>query len=232
MHEHRGLTAVIVDEQPLRLEGIEALLRRLDVLVVARATTADEARQCVDDHHPDVLVTDYSLAGTESGGDESGADMTLSLLNRAREVNAEVKCIVLSDKDDLSERERAFGSGAAAYCIKRTAPDDLAVAVRQAFSPSIYLANSGVRLTASIETPERAGASILTKREAEILRLAAEGYSNSELAKMLWVTEPTVKFHLSNIYRKLNVANRTEASRWAQRHGLLTNPASPAPAAA
>ena len=54
----------------------------------------------------------------------------------------------------------------------------------------------------------------------EILRLTAEGHSNSELAKMLWVTEQTVKFHLSNIYRKLDVSNRTEASRWALVNGL------------
>ena len=62
---------------------------------------------------------------------------------------------------------------------------------------------------------------MLTKREREILQLVAEGHSNSQLARMLWVTEQTVKFHLSNIYRKLDVANRTEASRWAQIHGLL-----------
>jgi DNA-binding CsgD family transcriptional regulator len=61
----------------------------------------------------------------------------------------------------------------------------------------------------------------LTRREVEILRLVAEGLSNAELARMLWVTEQTVKFHLSNIYRKLNVSNRTEASRWAQLNGLL-----------
>ena len=61
----------------------------------------------------------------------------------------------------------------------------------------------------------------LTRRELEILCLVAEGHSNSQLAAMLWVTEQTVKFHLSNIYRKLDVANRTEASRWAQLNGLL-----------
>ena len=69
--------------------------------------------------------------------------------------------------------------------------------------------------------PDDGGTIGLTRRELEILRLAAEGHSNSQLARMLWVTEQTVKFHLSNIYRKLNVANRTEASRWAQRNGIL-----------
>jgi DNA-binding CsgD family transcriptional regulator len=60
----------------------------------------------------------------------------------------------------------------------------------------------------------------------EILRLTAEGYSNAQMAKMLWVTEQTVKFHLSNIYRKLDVSNRTEASRWAQLNGMLFSAAS------
>ena len=73
----------------------------------------------------------------------------------------------------------------------------------------------------------------LTRREVEILQLVSEGHSNAQLARMLWVTEQTVKFHLSNIYRKLDVANRTEAARWAQLHGLLdaapaTNVAVPA----
>jgi DNA-binding CsgD family transcriptional regulator len=69
--------------------------------------------------------------------------------------------------------------------------------------------------------PSRSG---LTRRELEILRLVAEGHSNAQLARMLWVTEQTVKFHLSNIYRKLDVGNRTEASRWAQLNGLLGQP--------
>ena len=62
----------------------------------------------------------------------------------------------------------------------------------------------------------------MTRRELEILKHVAEGHSNAALAKMLWVTEQTVKFHLSNIYRKLDVTNRTEASRWAQVSGLLS----------
>ena len=71
----------------------------------------------------------------------------------------------------------------------------------------------------------------LTRREVEILRLVAEGHSNAQLARMLWVTEQTVKFHLSNVYRKLDVSNRTEASRWAQLNGLLPMAVTAAPAA-
>ena len=71
---------------------------------------------------------------------------------------------------------------------------------------------------ASEGAPDRAQ---LTARELEILRAVAEGHTNARIGRQLWVTEQTVKFHLSNIYRKLDVANRTEASRWAQLHGLL-----------
>jgi DNA-binding CsgD family transcriptional regulator len=69
-----------------------------------------------------------------------------------------------------------------------------------------------------LKSPEDVG---LTRRELEILQLVAEGDSNAQLARMLWITEQTVKFHLSNIYRKLGVSNRTEAGRWAQLNGLL-----------
>ena len=79
------------------------------------------------------------------------------------------------------------------------------------------------RLTRATPAEPSSAAHQLTPRELEILRLVAEGHSNSQLAQLLWVTEQTVKFHLSNIYRKLNVANRTEASRWAQLNGLLSS---------
>ena len=70
-------------------------------------------------------------------------------------------------------------------------------------------------------TNSAAEAAELTNRERQILQLVAEGHSNAQLAKMLWVTEQMVKFHLSNVYRKINVSNRTEAARWAQLNGLL-----------
>jgi DNA-binding NarL/FixJ family response regulator len=174
----------------------------------------------VDQRRPDILVTNYALAIDGNGDGEGHAQLPLALLERARAVNTGVKCIVLSDTDDPSERDHAFRSGATAYCVKHAAADDFAVALRQAFAPTIYLA--------PVDPPGKAAwiaastrPSPLTKREAEILRLAADGRSNSQIAKMLWVTEPTVKFHLSNVYRKLGVTNRTEASRWAHQNGLL-----------
>jgi DNA-binding NarL/FixJ family response regulator len=141
------------------------------------------------------------------------------LIERARAAVPELRLIVLSMHGEPETIDAAFASGATAYVVKTASPDDLASAVRQTFSHSVYLPG---RPQAAAPPPKAVDAEPeLTRRELEILRLVAEGHSNAQLAKMLWVTEQTVKFHLSNIYRKLGVANRTEASRWAQVHGLL-----------
>jgi DNA-binding NarL/FixJ family response regulator len=225
---------VIVDDHPMWLDGLERLLEHLELRVVGRATRRSEAEQLIVRHRPDMLIADASVIATEET--TSGAPDSREIIRRAREANPNVKCIMLSEQDDLEARELAFAAGASVFCVKRAVPEDLAAAIRQSFDHCIYFADGrgSVRdddLPArDVGAPTAAG---LTKREVEILRLAAEGYSNSELARMLWVTEQTVKFHLSNVYRKLNVANRTEASRWAQLHGLLgSTPATPTSVAA
>jgi DNA-binding NarL/FixJ family response regulator len=76
-----------------------------------------------------------------------------------------------------------------------------------------------------VEAKDTGATDMLTARELEILRLVAAGLSNNRIAAQLWVAEQTVKFHLSNIYRKLGLANRTEASHYAHMHGLLGAPA-------
>ena len=127
--------------------------------------------------------------------------------------------------NDRQSVEAAFAAGASIYCVRTAERGDLASAVRQAFEHSIYVASTeyrGASSTPSAYGPENGLTSELTRRELEILQLVAEGHSNSQLAKMLWVTEQTIKFHLSNIYRKLDVSNRTEASRWAQLNGVLS----------
>lgn len=215
-------TAVIVDQHPLWLDALQALLERMDIQVVGRTTDKRTAERLIDEHRPDLLVAAYATLE-----DEDGMPASDNPVLQARRVNSDARSVVLSDADDPRERERAFAAGATAFCIKRAEPDDLAVAIRQSFDHSIYFATSTVApmsappvIVARDESESESRG--LTKREMEILRLAAEGHSNSQLARMLWVTEQTVKFHLSNIYRKLDVANRTEASRWAQRNGLLT----------
>ena len=211
-------TAVVLDEHPLWLDAVEAVLARLHVKVEGKTTSVARTLELVDSQRPDVLL----LEPSESSGDTRRLD----LIRRAREIHPAIKVIVLSNAHEASAVDAAFAAGAVAYVFKSAHPDDLASAIRQAFDVSVFFAHSqtvsanvtSIRQQAAQDQPG------LTKRELEILQLVAEGHSNGELARMLWVTEQTVKFHLSNIYRKLDVANRTEASRWAQLHGLLNEP--------
>lgn len=199
------------------LEAVQSILERIGVDVVGTATDPDVILDLISTHHPDVLVTSIELDDPDVDG--------IACLQQATERQASLKTIVLSAYDDTEHIDAALAAGAIAYVLKTAHPDDFAAAIRQSFEHSVFMAGTHAP-PAHPEAPETTGDTRgLTRRELEILRLVAEGHSNAQLAKMLWVTEQTVKFHLSNIYRKLDVSNRTEASRWAQVQGLL--PANP-----
>jgi DNA-binding NarL/FixJ family response regulator len=206
-------SAVLLDPFPLWLEAVEHVLRRIDFDVVGKTTSASEALALVEDTGSDLLVAEIKTRDAELDG--------LSCLRRARECVPHLRAIVLSLYAAPEYIDAAFEAGASAYVLKTAEAEDFATTVRQAFEQSIYFETGRVRLAPPSAQPETEESGRLTRRELEILRLAAEGHKNAEMASMLWLTEQTIKFHLSNIYRKLNVSNRTEASRWAQVHGLL-----------
>ena len=215
MGRENNRTAVILDRHPLWLDALDRLLANVGFVVVGRATQGDEALALIEAHTPDVFIAGINAASAEQ----------LAVVRKAQQSQTDLKCVVVADSAEVEAIEAAFAAGASVYCIRTAEEGDFASAIRQAFARSIYIAANGHEpmprsTTAGVDS---AAAHQLTRRELEILRLVAEGHSNSQLAHLLWVTEQTVKFHLSNIYRKLNVANRTEASRWAQLNGLLSN---------
>jgi len=211
--------AVLLDPHPAWLDAVERVLGTVDVRVVGKATTAEDALEFIDSERPDVFVTEIGLPG---GGVDG-----ISFLRQAHELVPTLLSVVLSSLDDRESIEAALAAGAAAYVVKSAHPDDVAAAIRQSFDPSVFLPQA-TDVLASLLPPPAQDFRDLTRREVEILKLVAEGYSNAEVAKKLWITEQTVKFHLSNIYRKLEVSNRTEASRWAHVHGVLSQRASSA----
>jgi len=211
-------TAVLLDHHPLVLHGLEAVLSRIGVDVVATTESAEDVIELVREHEPDVLIAEPQIP--------EGGTSVLRALEEALETQPKLKIVVLSTSSTEADIAAAFNAGADAYITKTTPPDDIASAIRQAFRHSIYFATprggpTELRTVHALPTDLSETDAGLTRRETEILRLVAEGHSNSQLARMLWVTEQTVKFHLSNIYRKLDVANRTEASRWAHTHNVL-----------
>jgi len=207
-------TAVLVDQHPLWLDTVEQVIVSVGVETVGKRSSAEGGLDLVEELRPDLLITGIEMP--------DGAMDGVTLVRHARARVPELRPIVLSMYDDFQHIDAAFQAGAVAYVLKKAHPDDLTSAIRQAFEHSIYLAGGRAAPAQPVAEPDQSPG--LTRREVEILQLVSEGHSNAELARMLWVTEQTVKFHLSNIYRKLNVSNRTEASRWAQLSGLLETP--------
>jgi two-component system response regulator DegU len=215
-------TAVVHDPHPLWTEAVEVVLESINVSVVGRAVEAEEALSLVEEHAPDLLISELHTSNGMSG---------LKLIQAARQRVASLRVIVLAASQEPSDIDSAFEAGAIAYVLKTAHPADVAATIRQTFDHSVFLAASHSNgrvapIRAEVEAHvSAAGDDVgLTRREREILALVSEGHSNRELAQMMWVTEQTVKFHLSNIYRKLDVSNRTEASRWAHKHSLVVLP--------
>ena len=210
-------TAVLFDPHPLWLDALESILDSVGVTVAGRTTSSEEVVALLAERKPDILICETA---TVNGGLDGG-----ELIRACRQRLSTLQVIVIGASRDQSDIDAAFAAGALAYAVKTAHPEDVAATVRQAFDSTIFLAKPvSANGHAPVAEPALNGSNgniSLTKREREILALVAEGHSNRQLARMLWVTEQTVKFHLSNIYRKLDVTNRTEASRWAHRHGLV-----------
>ncbi len=139
-------------------------------------------------------------------------------LDRLREIAAEApdaKALLLTVRMENEWLDEAFEAGAEAAVSKSVHPIALGTLLREIVQGRVVHHPRRARETGAAEDCP------LTARELEILRLAAQGYTNSRIARELWVTEQTVKFHLSNTYRKLGVANRTEASRYAYVNQLV-----------
>ncbi len=201
-------TAVAFDPYPLWLTALEQLAKQAGLSIVGVSTEPAAVLELVAQRQPAMLI---------SGTDSRDAAI-LAYFAEAKRLAPRIKVVVISHLDDDAAISAAFAAGADMYILKSATPDDLASALRQAFRASFFVPAREMLEPASLIKED---ALLLTHREREILRLVAEGHTNATMAKMLWVSEQTIKFHLSNIYRKVGVTNRTGASRWAQVHGLL-----------
>lgn len=215
-------TAVVLDRRPLWRNAFEQLLGTAGIRVVAIATDPEHLIDVMADQRPDVVIVDVEV---------DDAERTLDAIRRTRLLHPDVRMVAFARTAEDEKIDAAFTAGVRVFCIKTAETEDLVTAVRQAFQSSIFVARATADGTAAVSSAAATTAARLTKREQEILRLVADGHSNADVARDLWVTQQTIKFHLSNVYRKLGVANRTEASRWAQLHGVLS-PTEDEPAAA
>jgi DNA-binding NarL/FixJ family response regulator len=207
------MRVLIVADSAHAAEGIRRGLRYTPICQVLGYVDARRpSGQTVADARPDVVVFD----------DSADPD---TLLERVREIRAtvpECKLVLLSRRMEADHLGRASAAGIDAAIARTAESSSVGMLVREVAAGNVF--HAFVAPPAS-QPVRHSAADDLTARELEILRLMAGGSSNGRIAAQLWVTEQTVKFHLSNIYRKLGVANRTEASHYAHVHGLLDSPA-------
>ncbi|HWJ10671.1 MAG TPA: response regulator transcription factor [Nocardioides sp.] len=192
---------VLVDDHPVVRAGLRALVDgQADLSVVGEADGLDAALAVVGSDRPDVVLMDLSLGAGSAGG----AQVTAAV--RALPEPPEV--LVLTTYDTESDILRALEAGARGYLLKDAPPEELFAGIRATARGETVLAPSVAATLVRRATP---GATTITEREVEVLELLARGLGNKEMARELFVSEATVKSHLSHVYTKLGVDTRAGA---------------------
>jgi DNA-binding NarL/FixJ family response regulator len=204
------MRVVIADDHRLMLDGIrKALEADGEFEIVGETMDGSKVLSLVSGSHPDLVLLDVRMPRMDG----------LACLDEIVKRFPEMKVVMLSASTSPELIAAALRRGASAYLAKSVDPSDLPSTLRQVLDGNVW----SMTETATDEN-ESAKALGLTEREGAILQALARGLSNEEIAKELWVTQQTVKFHLTNIYRKLGAKNRTQATRIAQQHGLVDSP--------
>jgi DNA-binding NarL/FixJ family response regulator len=202
----RLVRLVVADDHRLVHCALVGLLEPEGCEIVGCVRNGGQVLPLVGRVQPDAVLLEFDLPQLDG----------VEVIKRLRDSYPEVVSIVLALDHRAARVEEALAAGANAYISKAIEPALLGREIRRALEQRIA---SPVGIP---ETLKREGlAAQLTEREIDILRLVAEGKSNGQIGRRLFVTEQTVKFHLTNIYRKIGVANRTEAALFARRQGLL-----------
>ncbi len=206
---------LIADDHAIVREGLRWLIStEAGMELVGEAVDGVEAVARARELHPDIILMD--LVMPRKGGIEAIGEIKQAL--------PDVRILVLTSFAEDDKVFPAIKAGASGYLLKDTAPQDLLRAIRDVYQgfPTMHPAIARKvmqELQRSSELPPTAEP--LTEREMDVLRLVAHGLANEEIAKTLFISERTVRTHVSNILRKLHLANRTQATLYALREGLV-----------
>jgi len=209
---------IIVDDHTLFREGLASIIQlEPDIEVSGLAGTVQEAVEVVRQLKPDMVLMDYSLP------DGTGADATRLVLDE----HPDCKVIFLTMSDTDENLFAAIRSGAKGYLVKNMSPSKLVTTIRSVQQGESALSRSmTLRLMEELsrtKEPERLGDTSLaklTRREMDVLHELATGMTNKEIAKRLYISENTVKYHVHSILEKLNLSDRRAAAKFAKEHGI------------
>lgn len=206
------MRVVVADDHSLFRDGLVSLLVTGGFQVVGQAENGLKACDLVESLQPDLVLLDLHMPVMNG----------LEALCRIKFKFPEVRVVILTVSDNDDDLKSAIQSGADGYILKHVNSTDFFALLENlkqgnaAVSPSIT-----TRLFKQVNQPPKKTKVVLSERETEILKLVAEGNSNHEIADRLSLSENTIKFHLKNILQKLGVSNRTEASTYAQKEGII-----------
>ena len=213
MKNLRNLKILVVDDHPIVREGLRTFLSLLpEVLTVWEAENGDEALSIVSNHNDiDIIFMDLVLQGDLSG---------VHVISHLQKTHPDIPVIVLTSYQNSERIQTAMNAGAKAYLDKSIDPNHLMDAIQAVLQGDKFSA-----LATPTESSQRGFLDpswvSVTPREYEVLQALSQGMSNKEIASHLGITEKTVKVHLSHIFAKLNVYDRTQALIAALRSGLL-----------
>jgi DNA-binding NarL/FixJ family response regulator len=207
---------VICDDQAIVRDGLELLLKlEKDISVVGLAQDGEEALSLVAKFSPDLVLMDLKMPGM------NGVEST----RKIRTEYPAVKVLVLTTFDDDEWVFDAIRAGASGYLLKDTPRDKVVEAIRGTLNGKSFI-DPGVagkildRVASRQEQPQTMITSKLTERETDVLSLIAQGFSNTDIAARLHLSEGTVRNHVSSIFTKLDVSDRTQAAIIAIQHGF------------
>jgi DNA-binding NarL/FixJ family response regulator len=204
------IKVLLADDHPLIIAGIRRTIEHLDdVEVVGEAHSGPELMQLVERRRPDIVLMDLKMPGVAG----------VEAIERICQTWPDVKTVVLSACDDRVTIDAALTAGASAYVLKSAHAVDIASVLRQASSGAVF--HAPAHRPASLSAPQAPSLPALTDRERSILSAVASGMTSAAISRDLWISEHTIKFHLTNIYRKLGVVNRAGAVRYALEHGIV-----------
>lgn len=213
------ITVLLADDQDLVRAGLRSLMTHDDIEVVAEASNGEEAVHAARVHHPDVVLMDIRMPVM------NGIEATRKIA--AYPELADSRVLILTTFDDDEDIIDAVRAGAAGYLLKDSRSDELRAAVRTVagggnlLSPQIARKMmEQIAASPAAASPEDLGLSLLTEREAEVLRRIAHGETNAEIAARLYLSPATARTYVSRILAKLNARDRTELAIIAHRAGL------------
>jgi len=215
----KPINVMLVDDHEVVLEGLIRILEKQGgIKIVSVARSAEEALEKMERFKPDVIIVDIQLPGMNG----------IELIRRVKRDHPDVEAITLTVFDDEQFARQAIRAGAIGYVIKDAAKEELVKAVQAAAKGETLISTSVARklIEEITEPPARRkkkeeGFEDLSQREVDVIKLMARGYNNRQIAEILFISEHTVKVHIRNIFRKIGVADRTNAVLWALDHGLV-----------